>query len=102
MGSRDGTVTSVNKKYLLIPIWEDTQFKSSLIFSQVSSRVQKYFIKLARAGLPIPGRPPHMGGHKKVIQLITKLSIWARLLARFWNLVNIELNQRIIQSSDLL
>lgn len=25
---------------------------------QVSSRVQKYFIKLLRAGLPIPGRGP--------------------------------------------
>lgn len=27
---------------------------------QVSSRVQKYFIKLSRAGLPIPGRGPKM------------------------------------------
>lgn len=27
---------------------------------QVSSRVQKYFIKLLRAGLPIPGRGPKM------------------------------------------
>lgn len=27
--------------------------------NQVQSRVQKYFIKLAKAGLPIPGRVPH-------------------------------------------
>jgi len=27
---------------------------------QVSSRVQKYFIKLLRAGLPIPGRGPKL------------------------------------------
>eukprot|EP00794_Sanderia_malayensis_P005054 gene5054-5712_t len=35
------------------------------ISAVVSSRVQKYFIKLARAGLPIPGRAPHMSNHKK-------------------------------------
>ncbi|XP_076092237.1 ZZ-type zinc finger-containing protein 3-like isoform X2 [Mytilus galloprovincialis] len=28
---------------------------------QVASRVQKYFIKLAKAGLPIPGRMPNVG-----------------------------------------
>ncbi|XP_053381078.1 ZZ-type zinc finger-containing protein 3-like isoform X2 [Mercenaria mercenaria] len=32
---------------------------------QVQSRVQKYFIKLANAGLPIPGRLPNMGLYKK-------------------------------------
>ncbi|XP_065067950.1 ZZ-type zinc finger-containing protein 3-like isoform X2 [Rhopilema esculentum] len=32
---------------------------------QVSSRVQKYFIKLARAGLPIPGRIPHLTTQRK-------------------------------------
>ncbi|XP_014666521.1 PREDICTED: ZZ-type zinc finger-containing protein 3-like [Priapulus caudatus] len=30
---------------------------------QVASRVQKYFIKLARAGLPIPGRTPNLACH---------------------------------------
>ena len=37
-------------------------------FCQVASRVQKYFIKLAKAGLPIPGRMPNVGnlGIKKV------------------------------------
>ncbi|XP_020630201.1 ZZ-type zinc finger-containing protein 3-like [Orbicella faveolata] len=29
-------------------------------FKQVASRVQKYFIKLARAGLPVPGRMPNL------------------------------------------
>ncbi|XP_046567444.1 LOW QUALITY PROTEIN: ZZ-type zinc finger-containing protein 3-like [Haliotis rubra] len=28
---------------------------------QVASRVQKYFIKLAKAGLPVPGRAPNIG-----------------------------------------
>lgn len=32
---------------------------------QVQSRVQKYFIKLAKAGLPIPGRPPNLGMYRK-------------------------------------
>ena len=27
---------------------------------QVASRVQKYFIKLTKAGLPVPGRIPNM------------------------------------------
>jgi len=30
---------------------------------QVSSRVQKYFIKLAKAGLPVPGRTPSLAAH---------------------------------------
>ncbi|XP_052790772.1 ZZ-type zinc finger-containing protein 3-like [Mya arenaria] len=34
---------------------------------QVQSRVQKYFIKLAKAGLPIPGRIPHSVNFKKKI-----------------------------------
>ena len=29
-------------------------------FHQVASRVQKYFIKLAKSGLPIPGRLPNL------------------------------------------
>ena len=32
---------------------------------QVTSRVQKYFIKLAKAGLPIPGRMPNVGHYIK-------------------------------------
>ncbi|XP_061180920.1 ZZ-type zinc finger-containing protein 3-like [Saccostrea echinata] len=31
---------------------------------QVASRVQKYFIKLAKAGLPIPGRLPNIAFHR--------------------------------------
>lgn len=31
---------------------------------QVASRVQKYFIKLAKAGLPIPGRLPNISIHR--------------------------------------
>jgi len=30
---------------------------------QVASRVQKYFIKLARAGLPVPGRMPNVAAY---------------------------------------
>lgn len=30
---------------------------------QVASRVQKYFIKLAKAGLPVPGRVPNLSSH---------------------------------------
>lgn len=29
-------------------------------FFQVASRVQKYFIKLAKSGLPVPGRMPNL------------------------------------------
>lgn len=32
---------------------------------QVASRVQKYFIKLAKAGLPIPGRLPNVAIHRQ-------------------------------------
>lgn len=32
---------------------------------QVASRVQKYFIKLAKAGLPVPGRVPNLSAHLK-------------------------------------
>ncbi|GCC37886.1 ZZ-type zinc finger-containing protein 3 [Chiloscyllium punctatum] len=32
---------------------------------QVASRVQKYFIKLAKAGIPIPGRTPNLYLHSK-------------------------------------
>ncbi|KAK3600156.1 hypothetical protein CHS0354_012279 [Potamilus streckersoni] len=32
---------------------------------QVASRVQKYFIKLAKAGLPIPGRMPNLSQYTK-------------------------------------
>jgi hypothetical protein len=39
--------------------------------AQVASRVQKYFIKLAKAGLPVPGRVPNMTAHnKKVGELV--------------------------------
>lgn len=34
---------------------------------QVSSRVQKYFLKLYKAGLPIPGRIPKSSGKYKVV-----------------------------------
>jgi hypothetical protein len=33
------------------------------VFVQVASRVQKYFIKLARAGLPVPGRMPNVAAY---------------------------------------
>lgn len=32
---------------------------------QVASHVQKYFIKLANAGLPVPGRMPNMARYSK-------------------------------------
>ena len=32
---------------------------------QVASRCQKYFIKLSKAGLPVPGRAPNMTGMPK-------------------------------------
>ncbi|XP_064616211.1 ZZ-type zinc finger-containing protein 3-like [Liolophura sinensis] len=32
---------------------------------QVASRVQKYFIKLAKAGLPIPGKVPHLSAYNR-------------------------------------
>ena len=36
---------------------------------QVASRVQKYFIKLAKAGLPIPGRMPNVGNYNKKVSV---------------------------------
>ena len=44
--------------------------------AQVASRVQKYFIKLAKAGLPIPGRMPNMSAHNKKVR--NWVSLWAR------------------------
>lgn len=35
---------------------------------QVQSRVQKYFIKLAKAGLPIPGRAPNLAAYRRKSQ----------------------------------
>ena len=40
-----------------------------VLFVQVQSRVQKYFIKLARAGLPIPGRIPNVVNYKRKVCL---------------------------------
>ncbi|KAK8775426.1 hypothetical protein V5799_031229 [Amblyomma americanum] len=34
--------------------------------TQVASRVQKYFIKLAKAGLPVPGRIPNVTAPRKI------------------------------------
>lgn len=34
--------------------------------TQVASRVQKYFIKLAKAGLPVPGRIPNVTAARKI------------------------------------
>ena len=39
---------------------------------QVQSRVQKYFIKLAKAGLPVPGRAPNLGIYKKKVTIALK------------------------------
>lgn len=36
------------------------QIYAFLSFFQVASRVQKYFIKLAKSGLPVPGRMPNL------------------------------------------
>ena len=47
------------------------------MYLQVQSRVQKYFIKLAKAGLPIPGRRPNINSYG-----IKKVSIHVE----FWNL----------------
>ena len=33
--------------------------------SQVATHVQKYFIKLANAGLPVPGRMPNLANYPK-------------------------------------
>ncbi|EDV27438.1 ZZ-type zinc finger-containing protein 3 [Trichoplax sp. H2] len=38
---------------------------------QVASRVQKYFIRLAKLGLPIPGRVPNMPFYKKGTKKLT-------------------------------
>ena len=41
---------------------------------QVASHSQKYFIKLANAGLPVPGRMPNMARYtknKKVVQCLS-------------------------------
>ena len=35
----------------------------SLLCLQVASHIQKYFIKLAKAGLPVPGRMPNMAAY---------------------------------------
>lgn len=42
---------------------------------QVSSRVQKYFLKLMKAGLPIPGRAPRISSEtqKRVSTVFTTL-----------------------------
>ena len=44
-------------------------------FTQVASHVQKYFIKLAKAGLPVPGRVPNLAVYgpksKKVYLMVT-------------------------------
>ena len=42
------------------------QTRLALLFFQVASRVQKYFIKLVKAGLPIPGRLPNRHVARKV------------------------------------
>lgn len=36
--------------------------------SQVASRVQKYFIKLTKAGIPVPGRTPNLCMYSKKVR----------------------------------
>ena len=36
---------------------------SRMCWFQVASHVQKYFIKLAKAGLPVPGRMPNIAAY---------------------------------------
>lgn len=38
---------------------------------QVASHVQKYFIKLANAGLPVPGRMPNMARYTRSKKVCT-------------------------------
>ena len=37
----------------------------SAVYVQVATHVQKYFIKLANAGLPVPGRMPNISKYPK-------------------------------------
>lgn len=39
-----------------------------VIFPQVASRVQKYFIKLTKAGIPVPGRTPNLYIYSKKVK----------------------------------
>lgn len=43
--------------------------------SQVASRIQKYFLKLYKAGLPIPGRIPKSFERNKVSLLLTMFGV---------------------------
>ena len=38
---------------------------------QVASRVQKYFIKLTKAGIPVPGRTPNLCMYTKKVTMAT-------------------------------
>ena len=56
------------------------------LFLKVASRVQKYFIKLAKAGLPVPGRMPNLPrpGNRVSVQK------WV-LMERVWGYTEVEL-----------
>lgn len=43
------------------------QFRISFYTFQVASRVQKYFIKLTKAGIPVPGRTPNLCMYTKKV-----------------------------------
>ena len=57
-----------------------------VLFLKVASRVQKYFIKLAKAGLPVPGRMPNLPrpGNRVSVQK------WV-LMERVWGYTEVEL-----------
>lgn len=61
-------LTQEQNVLLLVP--QQFPFPSLL---QVASRVQKYFIKLTKAGIPVPGRTPNLCMYnKKVCAVVLK------------------------------
>ena len=55
------------------------------LFLKVASRVQKYFIKLAKAGLPVPGRMPNLPrpGNRVSVQKLVFLASVLLLIMNF-------------------
>lgn len=63
----DRSVRPLIKSSSCFSHWNNKLHHFPLTTSQVASRVQKYFIKLTKAGIPVPGRTPNLCMYTKKV-----------------------------------
>ena len=68
---RDELIYRPRRVIMIMTLFHGTIYTHSLdaniFLLKVASRVQKYFVRLAKEGLPIPGRMPNLASHTKKV-----------------------------------